>query len=307
MELRHLRYFVAVAEELHFHRAAERLHIAQPPLSQQIKQLEAELGTMLLRRTSRRVELTDAGHVFLGWARRMLRDADLAVESARRTARGELGWLTVGFVDSASYGLLPHILRAYRARAPGVQLELRELTTEHQLSALSDELDVGLVRELNDLPGLVLTPLLVEPLVAALPPGHRLSERSRIPLAELAAEGFVLFPRPRVPYVYDHIVSLCRSAGFSPRLAQEALQYPTMLGLVAAGFGVALVPSSVGAFLRAKVAFVPLRERTATSELSLAYHESQESPALKTFVDVARAVAGAPAAAETAPADDGDG
>ncbi len=292
MELRHLRYFVAVAEELSFRRAAERLHVAQPPLSQQIKQLEAEVGTMLLRRTSRRVELTDAGVVFLERARRTLRDAELAVESARRTARGEIGWLNVGFVDSAAYELLPPVLRAFRARAPGVRLELRELATEHQLPALADELDVGLVREVNDLPGLHRTPLLREPLLAAVPLGHALASRARVQLVQLAAEPFVFFPRARVPRVYDHLVALCRAAGFSPRTVQEALQYPTMLGLVAAGFGIAIVPTCVRALHLAGVAYVPISDKPATSELSLLTSTQRDSVALDVFRATATAVAG---------------
>jgi DNA-binding transcriptional LysR family regulator len=292
VELRHLRYFVAVAEELSFRRAAQRLHIAQPPLSQQIKQLETEVGALLLRRTSRHVELTDAGAVFLEQARRTLRDADQAIESARRTARGELGWLTVGFVDSAAYELLPPILRALRARALGVRLDLRELTTEQQLPALTDELDVGLVREVNDMPGLLRTPLLREPLLAAVPLGHPLASRRRVQLERLAAEQFVFFPRPRVPRVYDHLMALCRSAGFSPRTSQEALQYPTMLGLVAAGFGIALVPACVRALHRSGVAYVPLAD-DATSELSLVTGAGTDSGALDIFRATAVAVAAA--------------
>jgi len=291
LELRHLRSFVAVAEELSFRRAAQRLHIAQPPLSQQIKRLESEIGTLLLRRTSRHVELTDAGVVFLEHARRTLRDADLAVESARRTARGELGWLTVGFVDSAAYELLPPVLRAFRARAPGVRLELREIVTEAQLPALADELDVGLVREVEDLSGLRRILLLREPLLAALPIGHPLASRPRVQLAQLAAEPFILFPRASVPRVYDHLVALCRSAGFSPRTAQEAFQYPTMLGLVAAGFGIALVPTCVRALRRAGIVYVPVTDAAATSELSLVTAADRDSAALDTFRTITTAVA----------------
>lgn len=286
-----MRSLAVLAEELSFRRAAERLHLAQPSLSKQIQQLEAEVGVSLLHRTSRRVELTDEGLVFLEHARRTLRGADLAVEAARRTARGELGWLRVGFVDSAAYELLPPILRAFRTNAAEVRLELRELGTSEQLSALGDELDVGLVRELTDLRGVARTSLLREPLLVAVPLGHPLATARQARLAQLAGEPFVMFPRARVPRVYDHLVALCRAAGFSPRTTQEALQYPTMLGLVAAGFGVALVPGCVRNLLGDGVAYVPLTDDHAVSELSLVAAGDRPSGSLKIFRATAIAVA----------------
>jgi DNA-binding transcriptional LysR family regulator len=307
MELRDFRYFVAVAEELNFHRAARRLHMAQPPLSQQIKHLEAEVGATLLRRSTRKVELTAAGEVFLERARRILREAEAARETAGRTARGELGKLIVGFVDSASFDLLPRIFGAFREQRPEVALELRELGTEQQLAALGEELDVAVVREVDDLAGIIRTPLLQEPLLAALPPDHELANRPWLALADLATAGFIFFPRSRVPRVHDHLTALCRRAGFTPHVAQEALQYPTMTGLVASGFGVALVPACVQAFCRSRVSYVPISDAEATSQLSLVARQDSDSAALETFWSAATALAAqgsATRSSEAAPVDD---
>lgn len=283
---------MAVAEELHFRRAAQRLHIAQPPLSQQIQKLELELGVELFRRSNRRVELTDAGRVFLEEAQRTLTNAGHAVDAVRSAARGEVGWLRLGFVGSVSYDLLPCLLWKFRKRYPGVQMELRQLTTEEQMSALEKgDIDLGIARELEPVNGLTIVPLLRERLLAALPAGHPLAGRQKIRLAELAEDSFITLPRPKVPRLYDNFVYLCRAAGFDPKIAQEALQFPTILGLVSAGLGVAIVPAVVQAFRKTGVAYVLLTDDAAVSDIAFAHRSSRESPVVSAFLDTAHEVA----------------
>lgn len=291
MELRQLRYFVAVAEELHFRRAAERLHMSQPPLSQQIRKLEEELGVELLRRAHRRVELTDVGRVFLLEARRTLAHAERALGSARSAGRGELGWLRVGFVGSVAYELLPRLLREFRRHYGGVQLELRELTTEEQIEALeSGDIDLGLARDLEPRNGVTVTPLFSERLLAALPASHRFAQKEKVTLAELADDAFVVVPRDRVPRLYDRFVYLCRAANFDPTISQEALQFATILGLVSAEIGISIVPEVVKEFRKEGVAFVPLTDSEATSEVSLVHVSERSSPTLATFMQTAHQV-----------------
>jgi DNA-binding transcriptional LysR family regulator len=289
VELRHLRYFVAVAEELHFGRAAARLHLAQPPLSRQIQQLENELGVRLFERGKRRVALTDAGAVFLDHARAVLAQADAAVEAARGAARGEAGKLTVGFIGAASYSVLPGIVQAFRTRVPDAELVLQELTTAEQLAALrAGQLRAGLVRPPVADATLAAETILREPLVVALPAGHPLAAQRRLALAALAAEPWVLFPRRLAADLYDQIVALCERAGFRPRLAQEAVQMQTVVRLVGAGGGVSLVPRSVRTLHSAGVAYRPLRDGPATVEMAVAWRRDDESPLLRQFLDVAR-------------------
>lgn len=298
LDQRLLQAFVAVAEEQHFRRAAERLHLAQPVLSRQVQQLERAVGVRLLERTTRRVELTDAGRAFLDASRQLLHDAERAAAGARRAAAGEIGWLTLGFVDSAGFALLPALLRELAAERPGLDLGLRELSTEPQLAALGGDVDLGVLREVDAADGLVVRPLLDEPLCAALPSDHRLAERASLRLAELAEEPFVLFPRPQVPRVHDHLLAICDTAGFRPRDRAHALQYTTLLALVSARWGVALVPAAVRAICRPDVALVPLSDRHAVSRLSLAWPAGDDSAARQAVVACAERVAGELAAAE---------
>jgi DNA-binding transcriptional LysR family regulator len=285
MELRHYRYFIAVAEELHFRRAAERLHISQPPLSQQIKQLESELGVQLLERSSRRVELTDAGQTFLGEARAVLAAVDRSVNRVQRTARGELGWLRLGFVASAVADVLPPLLERFRATTPDVEFELRELNTEQQVQALaSDVIDLGIARDLQRGERFEQTLLRTEPLLAVLPSSHRLADRSGIGLVDLADDDFIALPRARVPRLHDRLLSLCRAAGFNPNLAQEAVQFPTILSLVAASIGVAVVPASVQGFRTEGVVYLPLSDDGAVSSLQLVHRPDEPSPVVARFV-----------------------
>jgi DNA-binding transcriptional LysR family regulator len=293
MELRHLRYFIAVAEELHFGRAAERLCIAQPPLSQQIRQLERELGFSLFNRTQRRVELTAAGRLFLDEARGALAGLEKAAAAGRRVARGEAGWLGIGFVGTATYGVLPALLSAFRTRYPDVEPVLRELVSARQADALREKrIHVGLARPaLTEEDGLVSETLVREPLLATLPEGHPLSGAASLNLSALAAEPFILFPRHPRPSYADYIHAVCEAAGFSPNVVQESAEIHTAISLVAAGMGVTLVPASVHAAHREGVVYVPLAAPSPVSELCLAYRAGDPSPVLQAFLAVARAAA----------------
>jgi DNA-binding transcriptional LysR family regulator len=296
MELRHLRYFVTVAEELHFGRAAQKLHLSQPPLSMQIKALEQELGVQLLLRTQRRVELTAAGEVFLEEAREILARVEQARSAALRAARGEVGELTVGFVTIADYNLLPQALSRFRAQSPGIRLVLREATTDVQLRELSEgRMDVGFLLSPVKDERLDVLPLLREPLVAALPERHSLA-RGRGPLAlrRLADAAFILFPRHMAPGLYDDVVSFCRSAGFSPRVEQEAVQMQTIVSLVSAGLGVALIPASLRHLGRTGVVYRRLREVSPLTEIALAWRARDARPTLQRFLAAVRQIIAPP-------------
>jgi DNA-binding transcriptional LysR family regulator len=295
-ELRHLRYFVAVAEELHFGRAAARLNIAQPPLSQQIRQLERMIGTALFVRTSRRTELTPAGAAFLQHARRLLADCRRAGDAARRAARGESATVVVGYADSAALSVLPGIVRRFRSAHPHVHLELSEGSTLAQITALERSVvDVALVRGPVAHAALHVETLLREPFVAALPADHALLAKRAIRLAALATAPFVLFPRHLAPAFHDDLITMCRRAGFSPDVRGEAAEYQTILSLVAAGIGVSIVPASVRTLGLAGVRFVPLVPDGTEATVVLARRAGETSSALAQFIAVARS--GRPSAA----------
>ena len=291
MELRHLRYFVAVAEELHFGRAAERLHIAQPPLSQQIRQLEGALGFPLLLRAHRRVRLTDGGAAFLGEARAILARVERAAQDARRVARGETGSLALGFIASTTWWLVPALLQELRRRQPGVALSLAELSTEEQVAALrAGTIQVGLGRPPADDPAIAAEPLLDEPLAVALPLRHRLARGPAVPLRALADEPFVLFPRRPRPGWADRVLGHCREAGFLPHVAQEVLELSTALALVAAGAGVTLVPGSVQSLRPRGLVYRPLAPPAPTTRLLALYRREDAPPTVARFVEIARDV-----------------
>lgn len=248
MELRHLRYFIAVAEELHFGRAAERLGISQPPLSQQIQALEEEIGARLFERTNRRVELTDAGRLFLDESRQVLAQVDKAVLLARRAHLGELGELKIGFTSSAPFtSTIPSSIHAFRKAYPDVHLDLQEMSSRQVLKALLEEsLQVGVIRPLALPDAVHWVELFREPLVAVLRADHPLAAGSEdgLAIAALAEEPFVFFPRSYGTGLYDQVIALTRQAGFSPRIAQEASEAMTIIGLVSAGLGVSILPAS---------------------------------------------------------------
>lgn len=285
IELRHLRYFVAVAEELHFGRAADRLHMAQPPLSQQIRQLEEALGFQLFHRTKRSVELTEAGQVFLEDCRKIFRQLEQAIQTGRQVSRGEIGQLVIGFVSSAAYNVLPEILRSVRALLPDVRLELHEITTDQQLQWLRDgRIDVGFVRPPIEDDSFSQRIIFQEPLVVALPEHHPLACRPQVPLSALAGEAFVLFPRGLAPGLYDQIISLCQQVGFSPNVVQEAIQMQTIISLVAAEIGIAIVPSSLENLQRTGVVYKSLQESTPQATIALIWRTADASPIVQRFL-----------------------
>ncbi|KYC42372.1 LysR family transcriptional regulator [Scytonema hofmannii PCC 7110] len=291
MELRHLRYFVVIAEELHFGRAAERLHMTQQPLSQQIRQLEAEIGVLLFHRTKRRVQLTEAGKAFLEEARQILHKASQAVEMARQVARGENGRLTVGFSGFATYSLLPKVLRIFRERFPLVELELEEMTSSAQVQALQNrQIHLGLMIPPIPDTELVQEPILREPLVVILPETHPLATQSELKLSALANESFILVSRHLEPGYYDLCISLFQQAGFSPKVFQKASQKQTILGLVSAGMGVSLAPASIRNIHRTGVVYTTLSSLNVEVELVAVWRQDDTSTVLQTFVRVLREI-----------------
>jgi len=294
MDLRHLRYFVAVAEEGHVTRAAARLGIQQPPLSQQIKALEAELEVQLFRRKPRGVELTPAGESFLGDARRILAEVEGALAGARRTARGEQGRVAVGFTASTPFHpLVTRAIRDFRATHPRVSVSLQEGGTAELVAAVRTErLDVAFVRSAApDGEGVRFLDLLEEPMLAALPARHRLA-RSRgaaLPLTELAGEPLVLYRRASGPGLHDAIVGACQAAGFTPRTEQEAPRITATLNLVAAGLGVTVVPQSLRGLQSRAIAYRPLAGRPRlVAPIRLTCRSGDDSAAARRFVALVR-------------------
>ncbi|MGY6272263.1 LysR family transcriptional regulator [Achromobacter denitrificans] len=294
MELRHLRYFTAVAEELHFTRAAARLGIGQPPLSQQIQQLEREIGTPLFLRLPRGIALTEAGAGFLEDARAILASADRAVDAARRLGRGERGAITVGFTASAVFHpYLPSAIRAYRDRYPGVRVTLTESNTVTLLRSLrAGDVDVAFVRPpYAPDPEFETERVLDEPMLVALPPDHRLSRKRAIPMAALADEDFVLYPRPIGAGLYDAIQSACQRAGFLPRVIQEAPQMASIVGLVAAGVGISIVPAAMRHMGAQGIEYRPIKGDAPHALLDMAYRRHDRSAAAGNAVDMLRELA----------------
>ena len=289
MELRHLRYFLIVAEELHFGRAAARLHITQPPLSQQIRQLEDELGVPLFQRTKRRVQLTDAGRAFQEAAQQMLDQARLAVRTAQRAHLGEIGPLTLGFVGSAMAGVFSEILLAFRRRFPEVELTLQELTTAQVIHSLREGyIDIGILH-----PPIAQEPFAFEmmgrePFVVVLPKTHRLAAQRRISLRDLVHETVVLVPRDLGPEVEDDVVEFCQRVGCYPQRLSGATQMLTVIGLVAAGIGLSLVPASMRTVRWKGVVYRPLQELGIQVELMAAWRHDKESAVIKRFIGVVR-------------------
>ena len=290
MELRQLRYFVAIAEAGNFSRAAQRLHVSQPPLSMQIKSLEDELGVRLLARTNRGVSLTAAGAVFYEETRAVLDRLETARVQALRADRGDIGMLSVGFVSIADYGILPPALKHFRASFPLVEVHLHELTTDAQIRELrATRLDLGLALAPVNEPDLAFERLLREELVLAAPAGHPAVKGSgAVDLRALAKESFIIPPRDIGPGLYDLIISHCHSFGFAPRITQHARQMQTVVGLVSSGMGVALVPSSVRNLKRTGVQYRPLRGKAAMVEIGILRRRDVDSAVRDHFTEVLR-------------------
>jgi DNA-binding transcriptional LysR family regulator len=294
MELRHLRYFVAVAEELSFTRAAERLHISQPPLSTQIKALEDELGARLFERDQRRVFLTQAGQHFLLRAHEILAQAEAAKAEARRAARGEIARLTLGYTASAMFtAVLPPSIRAFRQQFSTVALTLQETTSIAQLDAIAArEMDVGVLRRPDSAPlaGIRIEAWYETPLVVAITRDHPLVRAGKpIALASLRNEPFILYPRESGIGLYWPVLRLCASAGFRPRVVQEVQQASTIIGLVAAGVGVAILPMDSACIRLAGTAYLPLQDPGAVSALHIAHRVREPDPNALAFLAVLRA------------------
>ena len=294
MELRHLRYFLSVAEELNFTRAARRLNISQPPLTQQIKALEAELGVTLIDRSSYRIALTDAGQAFASEAARILDEVRNAARLARSAARGATGRVRVGFTESASFNpLVTSALRGFRAAYPDVEVSLEEHpSTELAMGLREDRIDVGFVRPpLREERGLAFDLLEKEPLVVAVPGGHRLARRRSVVLTDLAAETFILYPRTVRPGLADEVVSACEAAGFTPRVGQHAPQLSSTINLVGASLGISIVPASMRSLQPRTVVYVPLQGEPLHALLGTAYRTDERSAVVRHFIEQAKAAA----------------
>jgi DNA-binding transcriptional LysR family regulator len=293
MDLRHLRYFIAVAEELHFTRAARRLHIAQPPLSRQIRELEAELDVTLFNRTMRQVELTDAGQVFLVKARQVLRAAESAVLETQRAERGETGKLAVGFFEQTAYTLLPPILRAFNQRFPEVDVQLRWFPVIGQVEALEQgEVDIAFVRPVGDLSAVSKRLLLTEAFVVAVPASHRFATRDAVSIEECADERIINYTQHLAPDYHAAIMRACALAGFVPKRPLDVGQVYTALGLVSAGVGITFAPASVQRVRFDGLLYKPLRGRPLESVTYLAWLQPAPSILLKAFVETAMRVMG---------------
>jgi DNA-binding transcriptional LysR family regulator len=288
MELRHLRYFRAVAEELNFTRAARRLHIGQPPLSLQIKALETELGLPLFERSKRRVALTPAGERFLVSTRQILAEAERAIEDAHRAARGETGELRIGFTSSLPFTtFLPDVIRAYHDGFPKVRLTLVEMFTAGQLEAITaGRLEIGFLRHTGQgaPPELLLRPIRRDPLRLAVHARHRLAKARSVSFAQLRDENFITYPTSAGTGMSLPLRQLAMSAGFEPKVVQEAREASTQIGLVAAGLGVAVIPSPLECIRVPGVRYLALRDAGAFVSLAVATRREPPSPLLAAFL-----------------------
>jgi DNA-binding transcriptional LysR family regulator len=299
MELRHLRYFIAVAEEGHITRAAERLGMQQPPLSQQIRALERELDVQLLRRKPRGVELTEAGRALLADARAILAHIDHAFATTRRTARGEQGRIAVGFTSSAPFHpFVPRVIRAFRESFPLIALTLEESGTTELIEDLRHErVDAAFIRTpVTDPLGLTVNPLLEEAMLVALPSAHSLAsgdaaDGKALTLAALAAETFIVYRRRSGPGLYDAIFAACHAAGFSPLVGQEAPRIVSTLNLVAAGLGIAIVPASLQRMQMDGVVYRRLTGTQPRAPLLLATRRGDTSAVVRHFLDLVKRTA----------------
>jgi DNA-binding transcriptional LysR family regulator len=286
LELRHLRYFVAVAEERHFSRAAQRLHMAQPPLSQQIRRLETIVGSQLLVRTSRSVALTPAGTAFLERARRLLAQADESIEEAARIGRREKGTLDVGFVSSAITLGVPERIQAFRERFPDVHTRLHEGQTSHIITRLMrNEVDLGIVRDAEPSPDLRHVTLATERFVAVLPRHHALANKPRLNARALRDEPFVLYPRTAGELAYRRNLQACVDAGYEPRIVQEATHWVTVFHLVGAGVGITIAPASTAEIRPVNVTSIPLIG-PARSEVQLVTRAHDDRAVIRNFAAI---------------------
>ena len=289
-DLRQLRQFVAVAEELHFHRAAARLNMSQPPLTTAIRKLEEEIGVDLIDRSNRTIGLTAAGTVFLDEARRTLRQAERAVAVTRDTAAGQTGVVRIGYVGSALYGRLPDTIRAFRRSQPDVRLELIEATSARQVSLVREGgIDVGLViPPISDAADLTFSRFDGDDLAIAVPRTHPLAAEPSLAVADLADRDFILWPQTEGRGFHLKVIGLCTAAGFVPKVAQEAHGMHAVLSLVAVEAGVSIVPRSMSGFRSDRIAYHAIRDDDARFDLAFCYRDAGDNPALRRFLDLSR-------------------
>lgn len=287
MDIRKLKYFITVAEELHFNRAAEKLNMTQPPLSQQIQNLEEEIGVQLLERSKRTVLLTPAGKVFLNEARRIVRQLEQSIEKTRLAGEGMVGQLSIAFVDSASGEWLVRLLRIFRELYPQVQLILREMTSAEQIQALQDgTIHFGFVRYSEPVKHVRYQTVQHESLIAVLPEDHALALENEVSIRNLAAEAFILFPRQFGAPFYDQIMQFCKNHEVDPKVVQEAVQMSTIVNLVAAGMGISIIPSSASIFERKGVVFLPFQEVTPSVPLFAAWRTDVNQAVIANFLSL---------------------
>ena len=293
MELRHLRYCVAIADEESFSRASSRLRIAQPALSRQIKAVEQEIGVTLFQRLPRGAALTDAGRIFIDEARVVLANVESAVQKARRAQRGEVGLLRIGFTASASFNpFVTRAIRDFRRLNPHVEIELVEEATASLLARFTaNRLDVAFLRPApGEVDHLWSMHVLDEPLVVAMPSEHPQAARKRVDLRLLAREDFIIYPRQNGRALFDLIISVCRDVGFSPKVLQIAPQLTSIVNLVATGIGLSIVPASIAQVTTSGVVYRPLRGTTARAELTLVRTASLETRPALVFTELVRAM-----------------
>jgi DNA-binding transcriptional LysR family regulator len=295
VELRHLRYFRAVAEHLHFGRAAESLHIAQPPLSQQIRQLETELGVTLLTRTTRSVELTPAGRAYLQRAVQILDAVDDAARQARRIEAGTEGQLAIGCVGSATYSLLPRLVRALSESLPGIEVRVRgEMLAPAQLTALAaGDIDLALLRPPVQHDGVSTETIRRDPLLVALPSRHPLAGQATLSAGQLRDADFITHVGQGRSVMSNIVSAVCADAGFVPRVRHEVMETSTLVTLVAAGLGVAIVPAPTAALDIAGVRYLPLTPETLGVDLVAAHRTEHRSPLIDNVLSVLRSESGA--------------
>jgi DNA-binding transcriptional LysR family regulator len=287
MELRQLRYFIAVAEERSFSRAAVRAGVSQPPLSRQIAKLETEIGVELFKRNKHGVQVTQAGITFEAEVKSALAQLDYATKAARRAAKGQIGTLSLGFGGSAVYTFTPSLLKRFRRDFPDVELALHNVPVTSQLDALiAKRIDIGflLLPVRND--AIATRVLLRDTLNVALPSGHHLCRRKEIPLSALSDCDFIVFPRAANFGFHGKVMELCAKANFIPKVVQEISPLESVIGLVAAGVGIAVVPSVARKFKIAEVVFRPIRERFATVNFAMAWRKTDNSPVVRSFVEM---------------------
>ncbi|GGL53584.1 acetoin biosynthesis transcriptional regulator AlsR [Sporolactobacillus putidus] len=289
MEFRHLLYFITVAEELHFGRAAARLQMTQPPLSKQIQQLEEETGVTLFKRTKRHVELTTAGEIFLPEARQILAQMRQAVDTAQRAQRGEFGRLVIGFVGSATYDILPEIIREYRRKFPHVAVVLHELSTPDQLNALTGgRIDIGLLHPPVNSSLIEAEPVKSGYCALSLPKNHPLAKKAKIRIEDLRDRPFIVVSRDIWPGLYDEFLSLFQNVDFTPKIVQEATEYQMVVGLVSAGIGIGVVPATAEKLFNLEVVYREIEGFPLRAVLSMAHLKKNTNPALKQFITLTR-------------------